>query len=67
MSPEVNPVRVVSICDPGPTLTQITSALSSSSQKEFELVEVLDDQEHLGRDLYEAEAEIILIDHQLGG
>jgi len=67
MSPEVNPVRVVSICDPGPTLTQITSALSSSSQKEYELVEVLDDQEHLGRDLYDADAEIILIDHQLGG
>jgi pilus assembly protein CpaE len=65
MSAEVNPARVVSICDPGATLTQITSALSS--QNEFELVEVLDDQEHLGRDLHEAGAEIILIDHQLGG
>jgi pilus assembly protein CpaE len=65
MSAAVKPARVVSICDPGATLTQITSALSS--QNEFELVEVLDDQEHLGRDLHEAEAEIILIDHQLGG
>lgn len=65
MSAAVNPVRVVCICDPGPTLTQITSALGL--QNEFELVEVLDDQEHLSRDLHEAEAEIILIDHQLGG
>ena len=65
MSAAVKPARVVSICDPGATLTQITSALSS--QNEFELVEVLDDQEHLGRDLHEAGAEIILIDHQLGG
>ncbi|MFC2055158.1 CpaE family protein [Chloroflexota bacterium] len=65
MSAADNPVRVVSICDPGPTLTQITSALGS--QNEFELVEVLDDIEHLGSDLHEAEAEIILIDHQVGG
>jgi len=65
MSAAVNPVRVVSICDPGPTLSQITSALGS--QNEFELVEVLDDLEHLSRDLHEAEAEIILIDHQVGG
>ena len=65
MSAAVNPVRVVSICDPGSTLTQITSALGS--QNEFELVEVLDDIEHLSRDLHEAEAEIILIDHQVSG
>ena len=65
MSAAVNPSRVVSICDAGPTLTQITSALGL--QNEFELVEVLDDKEHLSRDLTEAEAEIILIDHQLGG
>jgi pilus assembly protein CpaE len=65
MSAAVNPIRVVSICDPGPTLTQITSALSL--QNEFELVKVLNDKEHLIRDLHEAEAEIILIDHQCGG
>ena len=65
MSAVVNPTRVVSICDPGPTLTQITSALGLPN--EFELVEVLDDREHLSRDLHEVEPEIILIDHQLGG
>jgi len=41
--------------------------LALKSQKEFELVEVLHEKENLSRDLHEAEAEIILIDYQLGG
>lgn len=64
MSDSDNPTRVLLIGDPGPVQQQITTALGS--QAEFQLVELLVSVERLARDVYAAEPDIILVDHQLG-
>jgi pilus assembly protein CpaE len=63
MSPEIKQIRVVALCDPGPTLQQITEALST--QNEFSLVDVLSSKEMLARQIRAAEPDILLVDSQL--
>jgi pilus assembly protein CpaE len=65
MTPTKTPSRVVAIGDPNPTQQQITTALNS--QEEFQLVDILSSSERLAREIGAAKAELILIDHQLGG
>lgn len=63
MSPEIKQVRVIALCDPGPTLQQITEALNT--QNEFTLVDVLSSKEMLARQIRAAEPDILLVDSQL--
>ena len=57
--------RIVVIGEMGATQEQISSALNT--QTEFELVDVLSDNENVIRDLHLNEPDIILVDHQFGG
>jgi pilus assembly protein CpaE len=63
MSPANKPIRVIALCDPGPTQQQISEALSS--QTEFSLVDVLSSKEMLARQIRTAEPDILLVDSQL--
>jgi pilus assembly protein CpaE len=65
MTPADDQTRVVSICDPGLTLNQINSSLEA--QKDFVLIDNLDDPDNLIRDLHDIEADIAIIDHVLRG
>jgi pilus assembly protein CpaE len=65
MTPIKTPSRVIAIGDPNTTQQQITTALNS--QEEFQLVDILSSSERLAREIGAAKAELILIDHQLGG
>jgi pilus assembly protein CpaE len=65
MSPEIKPIRVVALCDPGATQQQITEALNA--QNEFTLVDVLASKEMLSRQIRAVEPDILLVDSQLGG
>ena len=58
-------IRVVAICDPGPTQQQITAALSS--KEEFQLVDIISSAEKLVRDVRAAEPDMLLVDNLLGG
>jgi len=60
-----NAVSVIAISDTQTTQTQITAALSA--ENEFELLDILHDQENLVRNLVEEEPDIIVIDSQLAG
>jgi pilus assembly protein CpaE len=64
MSPEIKPIRVVALCDPGATQQQITEALNA--QNEFTLVDVLTSKEMLSRQIRAVEPDILLVDSQLG-
>lgn len=64
MNPANKQIRVVALCDPGPTQQQITEAMNS--QNEFILVDVLASKEMLARQIRAAEPDIILVDSQLG-
>jgi len=67
MSASNQPMRVVTIGEPGPTQQQIIAALSSSStQTEFDLAEVVRPSDELVRDLRSANPQIVLVDHQVG-
>ena len=57
--------RVVVISDPNPVQQQILTALNS--QQEFVLADILSDPEKLARDIDASKANILLIDHILGG
>lgn len=63
MAQSSNPTRVVTICDPGATLQQISTALES--QPDFVLVDAISSTERLARDLGASGPDIILIDHML--
>src|SRR5512143_2870808 len=65
MSPANKEIRVVALCDPGPTQQQITEALSA--QNEFTLVDLIASKEMLARQIRTAEPDIILVDSQLQG
>src|SRR5512135_3721446 len=65
MSPENKQIRVVALCDPGPTLQQITEALSA--QNEFTLTDIIASKEMLARQVRAAEPDILLVDSKLGG
>jgi pilus assembly protein CpaE len=60
-----NTVDVIAISDQPATQNQITAALSA--ENEFNLLDVLSDQENLARAIVEEEPGIIVIDDQLGG
>ncbi len=67
MSAASQSTRVVTIGESGPTQQQIIAALSSSSiTNEFDLVDVLQPSEDLIRDIRSANANIVLVDHQVG-
>src|SRR5512137_3017826 len=63
MSPANKPIRVIALCDPGPTQEQISETLSA--QTEFTLVDVLTSKEMLARQIRTAEPDILLVDSQL--
>ena len=63
MSPANKQIRVVALCDPGPTLQQITEALKP--QNEFVLVDILASKEMLAKQIRSAEPDIILVDSKL--
>jgi pilus assembly protein CpaE len=65
MTPSSDINRLVVIGDPGETLEQIKSALSS--QSEFVLANVLTSPERLAREVRAAEPDLILLDFELGG
>jgi pilus assembly protein CpaE len=65
MNPANKQVRVVALCDPGPTQQQVTEALKT--QGEFQLVDILASKEMLVKQIRAAEPDIILVDSQLGG
>jgi pilus assembly protein CpaE len=58
MSPEIKPIRVVALCDPGATQQQITEALNA--QNEFTLVDVLTSKEMLSRQIRAVEPDILV-------
>lgn len=58
-------VNVIAISDTQATRNQISAALSA--ENEFDLLDVLSDQENLARNIVEEEPDIIVIDSQLGG
>jgi pilus assembly protein CpaE len=64
MSPIEKQVRVVVLCDPGPTQQQIIETLKT--QNEFTLVDILSSKERLARQIRAAEPDILLVDSQLG-
>ena len=49
MNPVNKQIRVVALCDPGPTQQQITEAINS--QTEFTLVDILSSKEMLAKQL----------------
>jgi pilus assembly protein CpaE len=57
--------QVIAVGEPGPTIQQISTALSN--QPEFELVDIFSNAERLVRDLQTTQADILVIDDQLGG
>ena len=63
MNPANRQIRVVALCNPGPTQQQITEALIS--QDDFILVDILVSKEMLARQIRAAEPDIILVDSQL--
>ncbi|OGN92714.1 MAG: hypothetical protein A2Z71_07965 [Chloroflexi bacterium RBG_13_50_21] len=63
MNPANRQIRVVALCNPGPTQQQITEALIS--QDDFILVDILASKEMLARQIRAAEPDIILVDSQL--
>jgi pilus assembly protein CpaE len=63
MSPANKPIRVIALCDPGPTQQQITETLNA--QTEFTLVDILSSKEMLARQIRTAEPDILLVDSQL--
>ncbi len=65
MSPAPKQIRVVALCDPGPTQQQISEALGS--QTEFVLADIIASKEMLARQIRTAEPDILLVDSQLGG
>lgn len=66
MDSSSNPTKVLTIGDPGPTQQQITTALSSSAQTEFKLVDVMNYVDNLVRDIRSANPQIIMVDHKIG-
>jgi pilus assembly protein CpaE len=65
MSPAPKPIRVVVLCDPGPTQQQITDALKA--QNEFILADIIASKEMLVRQIRSAEPDILLVDSRMGG
>ena len=61
-----NPTRVVAIGEPGPTQDQIATALSTSAQIDFELVDVIVPGKNLIRDIRSADPKLIIVDYQTG-
>jgi len=67
MSATTQITRLVTIGESGSTQQQITAALgSTATQDEFELLKILDPSDELVREVRGAEADIVLVDHQLG-
>lgn len=66
MSSANNPTRVVAIGESGSTQQQIITALSSSSQVEFELSDVIVPTENLVLDVRNNNPEILIVDHHVG-
>nr|NIW47307.1 hypothetical protein [Gammaproteobacteria bacterium] len=66
MSSANNPTRVVAIGESGSTQQQIITALSSSSQVEFELTDVIVPTENLVLDVRNNNPEILIVDHHVG-
>lgn len=63
MSAASAPIRIVAICDSGPTEQQITVALGS--QDDFQLAGVLNSIERLTRDIATTDPGIVIIDHTI--
>jgi pilus assembly protein CpaE len=57
--------RVLYIGETGPIQQQIQSALGTGT--EFELIDFLTTTERMGREIFTAEPNIILVDHRIGG
>jgi len=61
-----NPTRVVAVGESSSTQDQIVNALGSSTQSDFELVDVIVPSENLVRDVRTADPKLIIIDYQTG-
>ncbi|MFC1997434.1 AAA family ATPase [Chloroflexota bacterium] len=61
-----NPTRVVAVGESSSTQDQIVNALGSSTQSDFQLVDVIVPSDNLVRDIRTAEPKLIIIDYQTG-
>ena len=61
-----NPTRVVAVGEPSSTQDQIVNALGSSTQTDFQLVDVIVPGDDLVRDIRTAASKLIIIDYQTG-